>query len=50
MSLVFTIYALRLWYNFWGGWVWRFKDSIMDLGIVPGIAQLCFIIIPLDEA
>ena len=34
----------------WGGRVWRFRDSIMDLGKVPGMAQLCFIIIPLGEA
>ena len=34
----------------WGGRVWRFRDSIMDLGKVPGTAQLCFIIIPLGEA
>ena len=34
----------------WGGSVWRFRDSIMDLGKVPGMAQLCFIIIPLGEA
>ena len=34
----------------WGGRVWRFRDSIMDLGKVPGMAQLCFIIIPFGEA
>lgn len=34
----------------WSGRRWLFRDSIMDFGKIPGRAQLCFIIIPLNNA